>query len=501
MVKKKGFLAGIMADREQAKRQRERDQRAAELAERKRTRAFAAAQAKALREEERKATAKAKEVERRAAAKEKEAERVAILKEKQALRLAEVKAKAAEREAVRQAAATAREARAAQVQQVKQDLVDQAARRTADVSRRCAEFSGLLKQTRQAFPQEQQIAEQVFNRGGPQEFAEFVASQLITAEFPTELPRKIVAEYDPAARELMVACELPGQHEIPKVTEFRVSRGAVVGVPRKSNEPKIEYSQLIARVVLRVLSEALAYTSPTLVDEVLLNAHVSTVDPATGLDTRPCLVNAKVRREQFAALKLTAAELDPIACLRGLNSIVSPNPYDLESVKPMLFYSENRYRTIAGLDLAINLDSRIDLLSLSPTEFETLVRQLFEAQGMKSWQTQSSNDEGVDAVVVNEDPVMGGVVIVQAKRYSKCVSTESVSALLGNVNLHHATRGILVTTSWVGPSSHRQVEALNGRLQIIEGRQLKHMLREFMNMDVLISLPKLGPGWDRQEVS
>ncbi len=41
--------------------------------------------------------------------------------------------------------------------------------------------------------------------------------------------------------------------------------------------------------------------------------------------------------------------------------------------------------------------------------------------GMKAWVTQASRDEGVDAVAINEDPIVGGRCIIQAKRDSKVV--------------------------------------------------------------------------------
>jgi restriction system protein len=50
----------------------------------------------------------------------------------------------------------------------------------------------------------------------------------------------------------------------------------------------------------------------------------------------------------------------------------------------------------------------------------------------------------------------------------------------------------LVTTSWVGAAS-RDFAARNGRIEIIEGRQLKSMLREHLGLDVLISLPESPP--------
>ena len=83
------------------------------------------------------------------------------------------------------------------------------------------------------------------------------------------------------------------------------------------------------------------------------------------------------------------------------------------------------------MDAVAGLDSRPDLIEMTPTEFEHLVRQLFEAIGMQSWVTQASKDDGVDAVAINEDPFMGGHCIIQAKRYRGAVGVEPVRALAG----------------------------------------------------------------------
>ena len=106
---------------------------------------------------------------------------------------------------------------------------------------------------------------------------------------------------------------------------------------------------------------------------------------------------------------------------------------------------------------------------------------------MESRQTQSSRDDGIDAIAVNEDPILGGPAIIQAKRYSKVVGYESVTALAGVIDHKRAAKGILVTTSWVGKAS-RDFAHANGRMQIIEGRELKRLLAD-LTMDVLISLP------------
>jgi restriction system protein len=178
---------------------------------------------------------------------------------------------------------------------------------------------------------------------------------------------------------------------------------------------------------------------------------------------------------------------------------VSPHPYDLEAVRPVLQFDLSRYKFVDEMRVVAGLDSRPDLLALKPVEFEHLIRELFEAIGMKAWVTQASKDDGVDAVVVNEDPIIGGLCIIQAKRYSRIVGLESVNALAGVMDDKRAAKGILVTTSWVGKAS-RDFAARNGRIQIIEGRQLKSMLKEHLDIDVLIGLPNIPPGWQSEDI-
>lgn len=340
-----------------------------------------------------------------------------------------------------------------------------------------------------------------FLHGGAEEFAEAVGRALSDSRYPPSVPsRTAVLAYRPELRQLIIERELPRTSAIPAEEGYRMVRGEVTSVPRRPAEVRHMYGQLLARVALRTVAEAFALTPATLVDSVVLNGRVSAVDQAPGQPIHPHLLSVQFTRRTFAGLHLDATGFDPELCLRRNNAQLSPHPYDLVPVRPLPYDDLEHYKTIAGLDLLVDLDRRLDLLSLEPTEFETLVRQLFEARGLTSWQTQVSRDDGVDAIAVNEDPVVGGVTIIQAKRYSKVVPFESVTALAGV--LHHnkaAVRGILVTTSWVGPNSRQFAQ--DNRIQIIEGRELKQLLAEHLNMDVLIGLPKLPPGWERAEVA
>jgi restriction system protein len=121
-------------------------------------------------------------------------------------------------------------------------------------------------------------------------------------------------------------------------------------------------------------------------------------------------------REQFDELELDEPELEPIQCLRYLSALVSPRPYDLETVHPTRHIDLSRYKLTDDMDVIARLDSRTDLLTISPTEFEHLVRELFVAIGFKGWNTRETRDDGIDAVVFNSEPMVGGECIIQAKR-------------------------------------------------------------------------------------
>ncbi len=81
-------------------------------------------------------------------------------------------------------------------------------------------------------------------------------------------------------------------------------------------------------------------------------------------------------------------------------------------------------------------------------------------------------------------------ILIQAKRYSRCVPANDVRALAGSVEEKRATSGILVTTAWVGPES-KAFAVRNNRLRIIEGGELKHLLNEYLHLDVRIDLGAL----------
>src|SRR5207248_6252118 len=92
-------------------------------------------------------------------------------------------------------------------------------------------------------------------------------------------------------------------------------------------------------------------------------------------------------------------------------------------------------------------------------EFEHLIRELFEQEfataGGEVRVTQASRDHGVDAIAFDPDPIRGGKIVIQAKRYTNTVDVSAVRDLYGTVLNEGANKGILVTTADYGPDAYQ----------------------------------------------
>src|SRR6266536_5826627 len=144
-------------------------------------------------------------------------------------------------------------------------------------------------------------------------------------------------------------------------------------------------------------------------------------------------------------------------------------------------------RFIEEADVLSGLDQRPNLMELTPSEFESLITNLFAKMGLETRLTQASRDGGVDCVAYDPRPVLGGKVVIQAKRYVHTVGVSAVRDLFGTVHNEGASKGILVTTSGYGKSSFEF--ARNKPIELIDGANLLYLLAEHANIEAKIVAP------------
>ena len=85
-----------------------------------------------------------------------------------------------------------------------------------------------------------------------------------------------------------------------------------------------------------------------------------------------------------------------------------------------------RTRFIEETDSLSLLDQRPNLMDMTPGEFEALISNLFRKMGLETRLTQASRDGGVDCVAYDTRPILGGKVVIQAKRYKNTVGVSAV---------------------------------------------------------------------------
>jgi restriction system protein len=147
-------------------------------------------------------------------------------------------------------------------------------------------------------------------------------------------------------------------------------------------------------------------------------------------------------------------------------------------VRPILQLQTDDPRFIEGHEVASQLQEGYNLATMAWEEFEHLVRQLFEEEFRKGdaevHVTRASSDGGVDAVILDPDPIHGGKIVIQAKRYTNTVGLSAVRDLYGTVINEGANRGILVSTADYGPDAY---EFVKGKpLTLLSGSNLLHLL-------------------------
>ncbi|TMD48305.1 MAG: restriction endonuclease, partial [Chloroflexi bacterium] len=134
------------------------------------------------------------------------------------------------------------------------------------------------------------------------------------------------------------------------------------------------------------------------------------------------------------------------------------------------------------------LDPRPNLMDLTPSEFESLITNLFQKMGLETRLTQASRDGGVDCVAYDPRPIFGGKVVIQAKRYKHTVGVSAVRDLFGTVQNEGASKGILVTTSGYGKASF---EFADGKpLELLSGSNLMYLLKEHAGVEARIVMPE-----------
>lgn len=327
-----------------------------------------------------------------------------------------------------------------------------------------------------------------FLAGEPEAIVNYFSLVLEASVYPDGFPQQYRVAYVPESRQLVCEYELPTVDVVPHVRSYKYVKttDTVAESARPATQIKALYAGVVSQIALRTIHEIFEADAGRHVDTVVFNGLVDTLHPATGQRVHPCLVTLRTTLEAFNELDLRHVE--PAACLQHLSAGLSRNPSELVPVRPVLEFDMVDPRFVQESDALSALETRPNLMELSPTEFEALIQNLFTKMGLEAKQTRPSRDGGVDCVAYDPRPIFGGKVVIQAKRYRHTVGVSAVRDLFGTLQNEGASKGILVTTSGYGSSSFDF--AKNKPIELIDGAQLLYLLAEHAGVDARIVPPE-----------
>jgi restriction system protein len=297
------------------------------------------------------------------------------------------------------------------------------------------------------------------------------------------LPRSIISgkyrvSFNEMTKTLIVDLDLPELDSLPKIKSVRyvAARGDIEEVMHKESVLRAAYDDFVYQIMLGVLYAFVVCDEEEVVTAFAVNGWVTYINRATGNQTTACIATLHCSIDELSKINMKA--VDPKACFRSLKGIASPQVSSLTPVRPIMEIDRSDKRFVSSHEVMSVIREGTNIAAVGWEEFEHLIRELFErefsANGGEVKVTQASRDGGVDAIAFDPDPIRGGKIVIQAKRYTNTVEVSAVRDLYGTVLAEGATKGILVTTSSFGADAHRF--AKDKPLTLMDGNNLLYLL-------------------------
>jgi restriction system protein len=318
-----------------------------------------------------------------------------------------------------------------------------------------------------------------FNAGEYQAVVDFFDYAISSINVPIAYERRVLIDYDPETKQLVVEYFFPTADQLPslKSVTYVKSRNDFKETQQTAAYMKRKYESVIYQLVMRIIKCVSSIDKRAhVVDTVALNGRVTTVDKATGKTIEPCVLSITTSLNDFREINLSA--VDPKAWFKSSKGVSAASIANVTPVAPIVQMNRQDKRFIEGYGVEDALDESVNLAAMDWQDFENLIRELFEeefsAGGGEVKITQASRDGGVDAVAFDPDPIRGGKIVIQAKRYTNTVGVSAVRDLYGTVMNEGAIKGILVTTSNYGNDAY---EFASGKpLTLMNGANLLYLL-------------------------
>ncbi len=306
-------------------------------------------------------------------------------------------------------------------------------------------------------------------------YFEFILNNFF--EYPYNNEFKV--EYDNVSRTLKINSELPPIDQFPAIKEVTFVKSKLEYREKLFNKKEIEayYSESVYKFILSILHIVSQSDYKHIIEFINVNHWVNFLNKALGRYEIHFVSSILISTIEFKEVNLSL--VDAKEFFRNFKGLATKNFSDITPIKPVLTLNTDDSRFIDAINIVDSLSESTNLASMDWEDFEYLIRELFEKEFGEGEInevkiTQASKDGGVDAIAFDKDPIRGGKIVIQAKRYTNVVSVSAVRDLYGTVMNEGANKGILVTTSSFGTESYNF--AKDKPITLLNGQELLYLL-------------------------
>jgi restriction system protein len=276
--------------------------------------------------------------------------------------------------------------------------------------------------------------------------------------------------YDPNERLLQI------NQRVPFITDIVVKRPDSKRSPSKKDTDYFQ-RRLVPAVSLHIAQHVALNDLYDDVDTIAINCWCRYFERTTGHLKHAFVSTLKVQKKDILQIDINKA--DALDAFRALRGAYVYSTEEIVPIEPQIRLDKKDDRFVEGREVLDGMAQGQNLATMDWQDFEHLIREWLAKEfggkeGSEVRITRASRDRGVDAVILDPDPLRGGKSVVQAKRYNNVVDVSAVRDLWGTVHNEGAARGILVTTSKYGRDAYDFVS--NKPLTLIDGQNLLALL-------------------------
>ena len=283
-------------------------------------------------------------------------------------------------------------------------------------------------------------------------------------EHPFEFRKCINTGYCKDSKKLVIDYLLPDIQIVPKERryEYKKIKDEIKSIAMNDKDRNSIYNQVVFSIALNSMKNIFKQDVHNNIDTIIFNGYIKDIDLSTGQDISPYIISAMVDKTVFNSIDMS--RIDKLKCLKETmqGRIDISSSLSLKEITPIC--------KCDYLNKSVVSNESINLLEVDPFVLEDLVATLFRNMGYDVIETNKTNDGGIDCILNNTDPIMGGKVIGQVKRYKNNIDIPKLREFESVLRNSGAMKGIFISTS--NFSTQCEKFAADNNISLINGSLL-----------------------------